>query len=504
MKRLEFPLLGRMLFWLTIHLLVLTLTFGGFIIWQLQLGLDSFLSGAAGARLGLLGNRFTDVMVTLNPVSWDHNRDILLAEYGVEGGVLEVGGSEPIRWQINTTRRPPDEIVERAVRSLRRPLELVEVATGAGVERGNEEVESAHGLIRKPAQAATPLFLTRAAADGSYWAAVELPIRRVGEVGDQRHVLLLGSDKLGGGGLFFEVLPWAHGLLLVMSISLVVWSPFFVGLTQYIKRLSATTRRIADGEFDARVGMSRRDELGSLGDSIDVMAERLQSLVNGQKRFLADVAHELCSPIARIRTALALVDRKVRPENQARIASIDEDAASLSELVAELLAFTRAQTAPDMVRLRCLELSPLINELIDRECADSLVKVDGLQGLSVKMDERLLRRALVNVLRNAVRHVGAGCKLDIGARAIDGDKVELTIADQGCGVDEAELSHIFRPFYRPDSARTRERGGSGLGLAIVQAAVEACDGSVFAKATSPEATSQRGLSIVFILPRCRS
>jgi two-component system sensor histidine kinase CpxA len=174
--------------------------------------------------------------------------------------------------------------------------------------------------------------------------------------------------------------------------------------------------------------------------------------------------------------------------------SIEEDVSELSQLVSEVLAFTKASTAPDSVRLEAVELAPVIQLALSRECPGQQADMQVPEMLAVLADKSLFARAVANVLRNAARHGGDGCRLTISATH-RGDEVELRLADNGPGVDPADLPRLFEPFYRPDAARTREAGGVGLGLAIVRSGVEACGGTVRAESASPN-----GLCVVFRLP----
>lgn len=321
-----------------------------------------------------------------------------------------------------------------------------------------------------------PAFLLRS-SEGGYWAAIDLPLFNPAKERPLHGMLLLRSSDPSAGGLFFELRPWLLGGLAVLGLSLLLWAPFILGITRYLTKLSRATERIAEGRFEVEVGGSRNDELGSLGDSIERMAGRLDHLLRGQKRFLGDVAHELCSPLARIRTGLGVLEHRLGEEDKERLASIDEDVGELSELVSEVLAFTRAETAPESLKREPVGLQDLLVEVAARECPNRPVQIEMKEGIEALADRRLLGRAVANVLRNAHRHGGKDCQIRVRvARA--GERVRLAIEDSGPGVPARELGKLFEPFYRPDGARTREAGGAGLGLAIVRSAIEACSGDV--------------------------
>lgn len=157
----------------------------------------------------------------------------------------------------------------------------------------------------------------------------------------------------------------------------------------------------------------------------------------------------------------------------------------MAELVSELLSFSKAQVTQGAVQVSAVNVAAAVHRVVERESirgASFDVKVS--ERLYVFAHPELLRRALANVVRNAIRYAGAAGAIEIAAVQVN-DQVRITIADQGPGIPESELENVFRPFYRPEFARTRETGGTGLGLAIVRDCVEACGGRVFCRNLSP-------------------
>ena len=503
-RRVRFPLMAKLLLWLTVHLAVLAGAFYLFVAWQLRLGLDSLLSGSAGERLKGVGERVAAELRQAPRPEWPEIIDRHAGELGLEAGLLVGPGQAPWIGSLEV-EVPPN--VDQRIKGFRRPeqrpprggpdgppgpggLPRDRERPGAGppfVEEPGPEVRDARPSVQ-------PVFLLRGDGGHGYWAGIDLPLFEPRRGQPLHGLLVLRSADLSARGLFFDLQPWILGGLAVLGISLVLWTPFFVGITRYVSRLSQATERIADGKFAVELGTTRSDELGHLGASIESMASRLERLVLGQKRFLGDVAHELCSPLARIQTGLGVLEYGLPDSQKERLASIEEDVGELSRLVSEVLAFTKASTAPGAVKLETVELLPLIEAAVARECPDQALQWDVAPVLAVRADRNLLSRAIANVLRNARRHGGEGCKVEIAATK-QGPMVELRIADDGPGVDAADLPRLFEPFYRPDAARTREAGGSGLGLAIVRSAVESFGGSVGA-----EGNSARGLRLVFLLP----
>jgi two-component system sensor histidine kinase CpxA len=258
--------------------------------------------------------------------------------------------------------------------------------------------------------------------------------------------------------------------------------------------VTAATADVARGNFDIRLRGHRRDELGELALSVNTMAGQLDALVRGQKRFLGDVAHELCSPLARMQAALGIIEQRATDEKQARyVTTLREELDDISQLVDELLNFSRATSQQDL-ELRAVPLAQLVAETVAREAPNAQVECDIPAHLVAKAETRLLARALGNVVRNAVRYAGNAGPIVISASP-EGDRVSLVIADSGPGVPVESLPRLFDAFYRPDTARTRETGGTGLGLAIVKTCIEACRGTVAARLGEP-----RGLEVCFNLP----
>ncbi|MBL9205994.1 MAG: HAMP domain-containing histidine kinase [Opitutaceae bacterium] len=274
-----------------------------------------------------------------------------------------------------------------------------------------------------------------------------------------------------------DLQTWFWAASTVFALSVLFWLPLVRGITQALRRLTAATEQIAEGRFETRVAAGRRDELGHLGESINSMAARLDTLVNGQKRFLGDVAHELGSPLGRLQVALEILESRTDPSLAAHVSDVREEVQQMTTLVNELLAFTKAGLRARTAELESLDLPPLIADVVAREGGTARIAVAVPPQLKVRGDAPLLARALGNLIRNAVRYAGDLEPIVVDAR-VDGDWVKISVDDHGPGVSPEALSRLGEPFYRPEAARTRETGGVGLGLAIVRSAVTACGGEV--------------------------
>lgn len=330
------------------------------------------------------------------------------------------------------------------------------------------------------------------------WAALEIPVRvrqvspefSAWEVADLRPVpggdrfnalLLLETDPVMSRGFFAEPWPWLTIFLLILGMSALFWLPLVRRITRPLAEVTALTEEIAEGKFQNQVNLNQPDEIGRLAQAVDQMAHRLQGLVGGQRRFLGDVSHELCAPIARLQMALGVFSQNATPEQQPLLDDLREEVEQMAGLVDELLCFTRTGE-PAVVELQAVPLQPLVQELLKREAPklDATVTIPG--DLAARAAPDRLERALGNLFRNAQQHAATGRKLEICATVDQEDQsIELTITDAGPGVPADSLDRLFDPFYRPEDARTRETGGTGLGLAIAKTAIEACDGSLHAR-----------------------
>jgi two-component system sensor histidine kinase CpxA len=305
--------------------------------------------------------------------------------------------------------------------------------------------------------------------------------------------LLIRCANLAQGGLLLETKPLLIAGAAAVIVSILIWLPFVLALTWQVRRITAATGQVARGNFDVRLPVKRRDELGELASSVNTMAGQLDTFARGQKRFMGDVAHELTSPIARMQTALAILEEfGIDRDPTSYYASLREELDEMSRLVTELLEFSKAAMQRE-IRLGPVSLASLVTDVIHREGGGALVESDVPDALTANAEPKLLARALGNVVRNAVRYAGHAGPILISASARQGH-VELVVTDTGPGVPPESLSRLFDAFYRPDAARTREAGGAGLGLAIVKTCVEACGGAVAARNGA-----SRGLEVIMAL-----
>ncbi|MDB6071978.1 MAG: molecular chaperone Hsp90 [Verrucomicrobiales bacterium] len=339
-----------------------------------------------------------------------------------------------------------------------------------------------------------PRFLLRAGHPIEYWAGVPLPNLTNADGRPNGALLLAVAGSLTAGGLVLDPTPWLLGASGALLLSLLLWYPLVRGVTRSIRETTAATERMAEGKFDTAIPVTRSDELGRLGTAVNHLSGRLDHFVHGQRRFLGDIAHELCSPLARMQLGASLMEREADPALLERVQDVREEIELMTGLVNELLTFSKAGLQTRGAALQPVHLATLTRQVIAREAmSPDSVEMDIPETLQALAEPDLLARAVANLVRNALRYAGHAGPVKVSAAPAPAStaspaslhEIILTVSDHGPGVAESELDRIFEPFYRPDTARTRETGGTGLGLAIVRTCIDACQGTVSAKNTTP-------------------
>lgn len=328
-----------------------------------------------------------------------------------------------------------------------------------------------------------------------YWTGIWIPVSSTSGGKTPPAMLLAGSDSMTGNGFFFEPTPWVIAAAAVILISALLWIPLVRHITKPLGRMTRAAEDIARGKFDVEISENRRDEIGFLSGSINHMTSRLRGFVEGQKRFLRDVAHELGSPIARIQFGLGILEQHVGEENSARLADVTEDVDQMANLVNELLSFSMAEMNPENIKPVPVEILPIVERVARREgmVAEKII-IDIAPGIMVMAHPALLSRAIANLVRNAVKYGGQAGPIHIASRK-EKTAVSIEVRDSGPGVPEGVMDDIFKPFFRPEASRDRDSGGVGLGLSIVKTCMDACGGSVSARNLSP-----KGFSVTLSLP----
>ena len=260
-------------------------------------------------------------------------------------------------------------------------------------------------------------------------------------------------------------------------------------LSAPIVQLRGVTQALAKGKLRSRVSGSltkRPDEIGHLGRDFNVMAGRVESLVEAQNRLLGDISHELRSPLARMGVALALARRQSGSEAAASLDRIEREAQRLNELIGQLLTLSRLESGAEPSEKTSIDLAAVVKEVaedadFEARGHDRSVLVVKNEPLTMNGVPDLVRSAIENIVRNAVRCTDAGTAVDISltAESVAGHPVAVVkVRDHGRGVPEGSIKEIFRPFYRVEDDRDRKTGGAGLGLSIAARAVRLHHGTI--------------------------
>ena len=292
--------------------------------------------------------------------------------------------------------------------------------------------------------------------------------------------------------------------LTILGIALVVSAITSWWLAEHlsapIRRIQEGARALASQNLDVRVSdglEGRKDELAVLARDFDAMADELRANRSATPQLLRDISHELRSPLARMRVALGLA-RQPPADVMRQLDRLEREIERLDSMISQVLKLARLQGADSHIDKEAFELDDVIEELVRDANFEGAVKnctvnVQGSTKAAIVGNRELLRSAIENVLRNAVRYSPTRTPVDLSiGRAQDG--LQIAIADHGPGVPPAELERIFEPFYRVAESRDRDSGGEGIGLAITAQVMKAHGG--FARARN----TPGGFEVLLSLP----
>ncbi|HSE13174.1 MAG TPA: ATP-binding protein [Rudaea sp.] len=322
---------------------------------------------------------------------------------------------------------------------------------------------------------------------------------------------------------------WLHvGLAMAISACFALLLAAYI--TAPLARIRASARRVARGDLSAHIGdlpFGRSAEILALASEFDQMTARLRDLVEGQRRLIRDVSHEMRSPLSRLRIALELARANVKeslgepaqsPSQQGpspsagtretrnlsateavnQLDRIEREAERLEEMIAQAIQLTRMETTTPS-KVEDVALDEMIGDIADdaafeaqaRPCALHIAQSEPVK---VRAEADLVASAIENVVRNAVRYTAPDTTVSIRLDRVDG-QARVRVRDCGPGVAAGDCARIFEPYFRTDVARQRKSGGSGLGLAIAKRAVERQGGRIHASNADGG-----GLEVEILLP----
>ncbi|MBI2866512.1 MAG: HAMP domain-containing protein [Chloroflexi bacterium] len=285
----------------------------------------------------------------------------------------------------------------------------------------------------------------------------------------------------------------AGGILLVSLMSRRVLAP--------LRALSGTAQRLGRGELSARVAVSGRDEVSRLGDTFNAMAEGLEQAEKQRRSLMADVAHELRTPLSNVQGYLEAIKDGVLQPDSATIATVYQQVVHLSHLVEDLRLLALAEAGALRLDRRPDSLEDVLRRSVEAvrlraEARGIALSLDLPPGLPpVEIDRTRIAQVAGNLLENALQHTPQGGQVAVTVEATGDARARVTVADTGEGIPPEDLPQVFERFYRVDPARSRATGGVGLGLTIAKQLVEAHGGTIRA-----ESTPGSGSRFIFDLP----
>ncbi|MCL4531857.1 MAG: ATP-binding protein [Actinobacteria bacterium] len=293
----------------------------------------------------------------------------------------------------------------------------------------------------------------------------------------------------------------------VISAIIAIAAGLFVSrkITRPLSRLAAASQEVASGRLDRRLEVTSDDELGRVSSTFNAMAESLQRNEEARRHMVADIAHDLRTPLAVIQgTVDGMLDGVIAPDRD-NMESIKEEVALLTKLVADLRTLSLAEAGQLKLDRSKVDLLAFAQRAVLK--VEPMARGRGIscrvEGQTpapvVEIDSDRMGQVLGNLLDNALRYTPEGGTITVSVDRNAAGRAVLSVADTGIGISSADLAHIFDRFYRADRSRTRKSGGSGLGLAIVKQLVLAHDGRVWAE-SRPDAGSRFSIELPTVNP----
>jgi signal transduction histidine kinase len=310
----------------------------------------------------------------------------------------------------------------------------------------------------------------------------------------------LGAIRATAGFVLRNVwqLLLAGAVSAVIALALARW--LARGMTQPIRDMAKAAESLARGDYTGRVPVTTRDELGKLAETFNRMAGELESVERLRRDLVANVSHELKTPITAIRAHLENLLDGVEEPNEATMGLMLEQSERLGRLVDQLLDLSRLESGTFALDLDFVTLHPLTDRVlrevqVGRPAHGVAVRNEVPAELPpLEVDRERIHQVLFNLVDNALRFTPAGGSIVVRAGR-SGDMCQVSVEDSGPGVPEAHRPFVFERFYRVEPARSRQDGGTGIGLTIARSVVEAHGGRIWV-----EASEDGGAALRFTLP----
>ncbi|MCF6438925.1 ATP-binding protein [Pseudoalteromonas luteoviolacea] len=318
--------------------------------------------------------------------------------------------------------------------------------------------------------------------------------------GDEFQLFMIIDNREDDLFLKVRLMPQWLKLSIILFASMLLSYWFARGLLKPIKQLQTAAAKLANGALSTRANVDnkRQDELGQLGKDFDSMASQLESQVLSQKRLLADISHELRSPLTRLQMATGIAASKASGDLDSYLQRIEKESQLLEHMLSDILQLSKLESGinhfePHSISVIDL-LTPVINDAdFESQQLEKTLSTNELPDAIIEGDESLLSRAVENIVRNALKY--AKGQVTVTSHIAEKALV-LTVSDDGPGVSDDMLAKLCIPFYRASQSRTpdsKKAGGFGLGLAIAQHAIKVHHGHI-------EFNNRQGLCVTLTIP----
>lgn len=304
------------------------------------------------------------------------------------------------------------------------------------------------------------------------------------------------------GNWIFDLPAWTK-VVIPLFVSFILYWVIARSLTKPIIAMQNAAKKFGDGEFSARVPLSlqRKDEIGACAKSFNLMAEKLEQNIESHQRLMADVSHELRSPMARLQIAMGLAQQQNISPNllNKHLQRCELEVGRLDEMISSVLSLSRMENTISQMELMSVDTTQLLSlciedaQYIANEKSVNIV-FKSKKTTIINADPNLLASAFNNILTNAVKYSHQETQLNVDIKEAN-ERIVIKVIDTGIGVPSDAINRLFEPFYRVEQARERITGGTGLGLAIAKQAITAHNGTIRA-----ENNTDKGLTIIIELP----
>ena len=313
------------------------------------------------------------------------------------------------------------------------------------------------------------------------------------ETGHLRGHTFIRTRHAGGNLIFITPNRWAENhenagrILLAMAaiLSAILATAYFFlrRVLKPLRTLKTGVEALGTGKLEYRVPQTGHDEFRDLSDAFNTMAGRLSDLLKNKEQLLLDVSHELRSPITRLKVQLELIkDQETRQNLQA-------DVAEMEAMVSTILEEARLRNTSASLHREPTDMVRLIQSVVDDfQNFKPGIASGALDTVTVQVDREKFRMVLRNLIDNALKNTPADGKPVCVSMTRGENRIDIVVEDRGVGIAESALPHLFDPFYRTDTSRSRKTGGFGLGLSLCKAVVDAHNGKIDIASTLGQGT----------------